>query len=301
MTIDELNGEFGIPGSVTFEAGNNGMPKVALKHASGATAEVYLQGAHVTSWTNAHGEEMLFLSRKSWFEPGKAIRGGIPVIFPQFGDGPLPKHGFARTSEWQITKAVEGGEDAGDYIRLEFQLTESPETMAIWPHKFDLRLSVWLTSNILCVQFSPIPAEDDPFPFQAVLHTYFRVGEIERTSITGLQGVTYIDSLLNNLQEVETRDEIRIAEEVDRIYVNAQDTVRLMDEGNGRSIDIRVRGLPDVVVWNPWIDKSKRLEDFDDDEYRNMVCIETGAIVSPWVPWGGTTNFISHALEVTDE
>ena len=84
------------------------LPRIQLSHASGGTAEVYPYGAHVTSWVPAGGTEALFLSRAAKFEPGSAIRGGVPVIFPQFAElGPLPKHGFARTQTWERV-------DAGD-------------------------------------------------------------------------------------------------------------------------------------------------------------------------------------------
>lgn len=134
--LDALQGEFGVPGVVEFVPGRNGMPTVRLRHPSGAGAEAYLHGAHVTSWTTPAGEELLFVSRQSHFAAGRPIRGGIPVIFPQFGPGALPQHGFARISEWHVRRA--GQTDAGVSVTL--GLAQTPETLALWPYHFDLEL-----------------------------------------------------------------------------------------------------------------------------------------------------------------
>ncbi|MHB0912484.1 MAG: D-hexose-6-phosphate mutarotase [Armatimonadota bacterium] len=259
------------------------MPRVVLTHSSGASAEVYLHGAHITSWKVGE-REMLFMSEKSHFAPGKPIRGGIPVIFPQFGAGELPQHGFARISEWEL----EGAEltDDGD-VAVNLQLTESE----LWPHPFALRLGVLLGADSLMVRMRVKNTGSAPFPFQAVLHTYFAVEDIRETAVRGLTGVTYVDdTLAGNPREVEERQEIRFSGETDRIYVDTPNKLSV----NG--VTIEKSGMPDVVVWNPWIDKSKRMEDFGDDEYPRMVCVETGAIeppltLDPGGVWEGSTVF----------
>ena len=292
--MDNLQAEFGIPEAVSITDGINGLPKVVLTHQSGSSAEVHLHGAHITSWKNASGEELFFVSRESNFALGKPIRGGIPVCFPQFsGQGPLPQHGIARTSEWRLiqTNLLDNGT-----VAAELQLAESPETLAIWPHRFTIALCVLLDENTLSALVQVANTDDSTFSFQIALHTYFGVADIRQTSVNGLEGITFIDSLRDKIQEVESRPVIRFAEETDRIYVNAPDSLRVGDEGHGRSIGIEKRNLPDAVVWNPWIAKSQKMADFGDDEYINMVCVETGCIashveLSPGGQWLGETTF----------
>jgi glucose-6-phosphate 1-epimerase len=291
--IEALQARFGIPGSVSFGVGNNGLPKMDLTHPSGASAEIYLHGAHVTSWKNHRGEELFFVSRESHFAPGKPIRGGIPVIFPQFGGGPLPPHGLARISEWLPEQA---GVEKDGPVKALLRLSESPVTLELWPHPFVLELGVALDSHTLNIACRVRNTGEEPFDYYAVLHTYFRVADIRRAAVHGLAGVTYIDSLRDDLREVEVRAAVNFAEETDRIYVDAPDILRLEDEGNARAFTIEKRGMPDVVVWNPWIAKAQRMPDFGDDEYQWMVCVETGNMARPREldagdEWYGETTF----------
>src|SRR5688500_11527362 len=145
------------------------LPKLRLSHASGGTAEVYLHGAHVTSWVPAGGSEALFLSRAATFAPGAAIRGGVPVIFPQFaGMGPLPKHGFARTQPWE---RVDDG-DRPNAVRL--RLRDSERTRAVWPHAFVAELAVEVGDDGLSMALTIQDPGDSAFDFTAALHTYLR-------------------------------------------------------------------------------------------------------------------------------
>ncbi|MHB9134157.1 MAG: D-hexose-6-phosphate mutarotase, partial [Armatimonadota bacterium] len=290
--LDSLQ-QFAIPNAVAITAGINGLPRVTLTHRSGSSAEVYLHGAHVTSWKTSQGDELFFVSRESYFAPERPIRGGIPVIFPQFGGGPLPQHGFARTSEWELAR-TDVQEDGT--VSVVLQLTDSPETLAVWPYHFALELGVHLNERALTVTMQAENRDDRAFPFHAVLHTYFGLADIRRAAVRGLQGITLIDSLRDDLREVETCPAIRFAEETDRIYVDAPDRLWVDDEGNGRIITIEKHGMPDVVVWNPWIAKAQRMADFGDDEYLRMVCVETGIMaeqqaLSGHATWRGETMF----------
>jgi glucose-6-phosphate 1-epimerase len=291
--LDTLRAEHAIPGAIAFTSGMHNLPKVVLTHASGASAEVYLDGAHITSWKNARGEELLFVSRESHFEMGRSIRGGIPVVFPQFCEGPLPKHGFARISRWQLARTAV--RDTGVVTAL-FGLQHREATLELWPHPFRLSYQVALDAFTLSVKMRVENIGASPFAYQAVLHTYFGVADIRQTAVHGFKGITYIDSLRENQRAVETRDAIRFAEETDRIYVSAPDRLGVEDEGHSRRITIEKTGMPDAVVWNPWIAKSQQMFDFGDDEYQNMVCVETGIIaekitLQPGERWTGSTTF----------
>lgn len=292
--IDALQTRYGIEGAIAFSAGNNGLARMVLTHASGASTAVYLHGAHVTSWKSPEGAELFFVSRESHFSPQHPIRGGIPVIFPQFGGGPLPQHGFARLSEWSVA----GTEVRADgSVAAVLQLSSTPETLALWPHRFHLELQVLLRERTLTLTVQVLNTDPRPFDFTQVLHTYFRVADCEQAAVVGLQGTTYLDSLRDDARETEARDEIRFAGETDRIYLNVPDCLHLRDEGNGRVLAIEKQGMPDVTVWNPWIDKARRMPDFGDDEYRWMVCVETGVAMAapttlaPGQRWQGETTF----------
>lgn len=291
--IDSLQKEFGIPGAVEICTGVNDLPKVVLTHKSGSKAEVYLHGGHVTSWTDSHGEELFFVSSSSQFAPMQPIRGGIPIIFPQFGGGPLPAHGFARTCDWELidTSLLESGE-----VLLVLQLNDSDETRKMWNHAFSFRLSIVLDVNSLRVSETVANTGIESFDFQTVLHTYFGVQDIRETEVRGLKDVSFIDTKNEGRREIETRALIDFAGETDRIYVKAPDLIQMHDRQSSRIISLRKDNLTDVVVWNPWIEKAHRLSDFGDDEYLRMVCIETGCIephinLSPGDSWMGETVF----------
>ena len=252
--------------------------RIVLDHPSGSRVELCRHGAHVTSWKNARGEELLFLSRKSSFAPGRPIRGGIPIVFPQFcDDGSLPKHGFARTSQWVL--ADSGQTSAGDVFAT-LRLEADADTLRLWPFRFSLECSV-LLSDRLTVRLTATNTGDLPFRFQTALHTYFRVADIRRVGVLGLQGLEFSDSLRAGARQKESRELVTFAEETDRIYIGASDALAINDGGRGRTFSITKSGLSDVVVWNPWLEKSRRIEDFGDDEYQSMVCVETGNIMTP--------------------
>lgn len=289
--LDVSQRHFDIEGSVEVTAGTGGMPSVVLTHPAGARAIITLHGAHVTSWIPSDGEERLFLSRCSRFARGRAIRGGIPVVFPQFGPGALPQHGFARTRKWELLATQRHGNgDAGAVLGLK----PSPSTRAMWPHRFRLYLVAVLHERALTLALRVTNTGDTEFEFTAALHTYFAITDIRQAAVLGLQGVTYIDSLRNDVREVETREAIRFEGETDRVYVQAPDRVLLVDEASQRTTTVEKSGMADVVVWNPWEAKAQRMPDFGDDEWQRMVCVETGCMaepvrIAPGEAWMGRT------------
>jgi len=277
-----------------LKRGINGMPYVELRHPSGARLDVYIHGAHATSWRDASGRQNLFMSEKSVFKPGFPIRGGIPVVFPQFGDGPLPKHGFARISEWKLLSA-QSVED--DCVEARLELCENQQTLKIWPHKFRLELVFRLKAVGLEISFSITNTGRKEFVFKNGLHTYFSVTDISRVSVEGLAGSKFIDYVGDGTEENEKRERILFDRETDRVYPLAADTIILEDGGLGHKMVIKKYGMNDVVIWNPWVEKSKRMEDFGDIEYNNMVCVETGnlhqpVILSPGAFHNSHTKFI---------
>lgn len=265
------------------------LPKVRLTHRSGASVEIYQQGAHVASWRPAGGEEVLFMSRESRFETGVPIRGGIPIVFPQFSKrGPLPQHGFARTQSWEVAGRGMNAEGAA-VARL--SLMDSAATLATWPHPFLAELFVTLDDG-LSTTLRVTNTGERSFNFTSALHTYFQVGDIGGVRVEGLEGSRFLGTEPGGEPQAVVGP-LRIEGETDGVYGGTADRLRIRDASLKRTIVIDKSGFPDAVVWNPWIEKARAMPDFGDDEYRTMLCAEPGAIaepvhLAPGEQWSGT-------------
>ena len=253
---------------------------ITLEGARGR-ATLHEHGAHITSWIPADGDEALFLSRKAHIDGRTAIRGGVPVIFPQFGAGPLPKHGFARTARWSL--AEHGLDDDAPWVRME--LVDNMSTRLAWPYDFALSLVVRVGAapSTLDIALRVDNTGDTPFDFTAALHTYLRVRDVERVAVHGLEGRRVRDQLTKG-EFVEGNAAVRIAGAVDRVYKDVRGPLTVRDDAeapNARTLRLTTRALPDVVLWNPWVDGARALDDMDDDEWREMLCLEAAVVATP--------------------
>ena len=244
--------------------------------ATAAHARIYEYGAHVTSWT-VSGDERLYLSPNSEFQPGAAIRGGVPLIFPQFSlEGPLPRHGFVRTQLWQLSDV----RDDADSVRVDLHLADSPATRQIWDQSFLARFEVNARGRQLEMRLCVQNRGTAPFSFACALHTYLRLHDVTQAQIEGLRGTRY---RLSGGSRAETfLDEahaLHIDREVDRIYLNAPDVVTVREPF--RTLEVHKTGFADCVVWNPWAEKCALMKDMPPDGYLHMVCIEAGQIETP--------------------
>jgi glucose-6-phosphate 1-epimerase len=270
--------------------GTGGLRRLVISHPAGGSTEVYLHGGHITSWTPAHGVEWLFLSRSAVFTASGTIRGGIPVVFPQFANrGPLPKHGFARRLPWEWTNQA----DAREGCRAELELTDSDATRALWPHRFRAVLAVELDDTDLNVSLEIRNTGDEPFDFTAALHSYFRVDDVSQAAITGLDGRPYLDKPSGMQELTQHEPQLRFAGEVDRVYRGATGTVTLHDGRGGRALEVASDGFADIVVWNPGQQLAAQLPDLAPGEYLHMVCIEAAQAIDqielePGAAWRGS-------------
>jgi glucose-6-phosphate 1-epimerase len=274
----------------TVEAGAGGLPRIVASAADGASVEVYLHGAQVTSWRPAgEGGERLFVSARSRFGPDAAIRGGVPVCFPQFAaQGPLPMHGFARTANWELVRAERSATGAAVAV---LRLTDSAATRALWPHAFVAELSVTVEGPTLDLGLSVRNAGAAALDFTGALHTYLRVADVGRAAIRGLCGARYRDKVKATDGETEAAAELRIAGAIDRVYYVAPDDLELFEAGG--AIAIRTTGFPDTVVWNPGESGGAGIADLEPDGYARMLCVEAAAArapltVNPGGHWRGT-------------
>jgi glucose-6-phosphate 1-epimerase len=264
------------------QTGQGGLAMSRIEAVNGANAEVYLHGAHVASWKLANGDERLFLSPRAEFSAGKAIRGGVPVIFPQFNRvGPLPRHGFARTADWSLVALAEG--------TAMLRLSSNAETQAIWPARFSADLTVNVHRNTLNLGLAVRNLGAEPISFTCALHTYLRVNAIEQVEVAGLAGVTFNDKTQEGHQGVQD-GVLLIERETDSIYYNVAEAVVVREPA--RVTEVRQTGFADVVVWNPWT-SAAQLADMEPEGYREMLCVEAAVIgkpvqLEPNAEWAGT-------------
>ncbi|KAJ6341152.1 hypothetical protein OIU78_009343 [Salix suchowensis] len=244
---------------VEFCKGINGLDKIILREVRGCSAEVYLYGGHVTSWKNEHGEELLFVSSKAIFKPPKAIRGGIPICFPQ--------------------------------AFIDLILKHSEEDVKIWPHRYEFRLRITLGPGgdlMLTSRVRNTNTDGKSFTFTFAYHTYFHVTDISEVvllssevRVEGLETLDYLDNLKNRERFTEQGDAIVFESEVDKVYLSTPTKIAILDHERKRTFELRKDGLPDAVVWNPWDKKAKTIPDLGDDDYKHMLCVEAACVENP--------------------
>ncbi len=271
--IDKLNEAFGVPGKLQFKTGQGDLPKAVITTPF-STAEAYLHGGHVTHFQRTGQKPVLWMSEEAVFRPDKAIRGGVPVCWPWFGPHPTdsskPQHGFARVSKWEV-KGSREMEDGS--VRLDLGLEDSEESRGLWPHPFQLGLSVTVGEALeLSLIFKNVG--DEAVEVGAALHSYFAVSEIDNILIKGLEGGDYIDTVGGARDVKKQEGPIHFSEEVDRIYTDTEGVCVIEDPVWGRNIVVSKSGSRSTVVWNPWMDKAETMGDFPDNGYESMLCIE---------------------------
>jgi glucose-6-phosphate 1-epimerase len=271
--LEPLQRQFEIPGLVKIEPGRGGLPVVRVTPGD-ATGEMHLHGGQVMSWAPTGARDVLFVSGQARYEDGRAIRGGIPVCAPWFGAHAarpaLPAHGFVRTKAWSLD-AVDRTDDG---IVVTMSTRSDDETLRVWPHEFLLVNRVTFAST-LQVELTMRNTGDAPLSFEEALHTYYRVGDVTRARVLGLEGTAYLDSL-DGLQRRSQDDVIDFADEVDRIYLDtAHREIAIDDPVWDRRVRVTSTHSRTTVVWNPWTRKAKTLGDLGDEEWRDFVCVET--------------------------
>lgn len=242
----------------------------------GASAVISLLGGQVLSWITPDGRERLFLSDKAVFDGSVAIRGGIPVCWPQFAAlGDLPKHGFVRTRPWQV--ATERCGD--DYALVTLAIEDDEATRALWPHAFRLELTLMLEDDRIDLELSVSNTGEAPLSFTGALHTYLRVTQVEDVALEGLYGHHYRDAANGDKVIRDSGTAVMVDAEIDRVYRDVK-RPQLLQAGN-LSLGIQSQDFPDVVVWNPWVDKCGALADMPADGWRHMLCVEAAVAETP--------------------
>ncbi|HZC24860.1 MAG TPA: D-hexose-6-phosphate mutarotase [Candidatus Binatia bacterium] len=276
MDLKNLNRRCGIPDIARVCEGAGRLPKVVITSPS-ARGEVYLHGAHATSWRPAGGEEVLFVSSKARWGEGQAIRGGIPICFPWFrgkADDPhAPAHGFVRTRLWQLESIVEN--QFGVVVTMFIESDE--QTRRWWPGEFRLAHRVTfgleLKLELICKNTG-----NTPLHFEEALHTYNRVADVATVRLQGLDGARFLDNTDSNKEKTEHGD-VFVGAQTDKAFINTQNAVDLLDPQLGRRIRLQKANSSTTVVWNPWQEGSEKLSDLGADEWKQFLCVEASNIL----------------------
>ena len=298
LSIEELNLSFAIAGIAQIIAGNGGLPKLSIT-APTASADIYLHGAQLTSWRPIGAEEVVFLSEHSHWEEGRAIRGGIPVCYPWFrakaDDLKAPAHGFVRTRSWRL----ESLEHVDDAVTVTMSTESDDPTKKWWPYDFHLLHRVTLATE-LKLELIVTNTGAAPFSFEEAQHTYFRVGGVEKVRVAGLDGVAFLDNTDSNRERVQ-HGEVVLSKQTDNAYLETGHALELIDPTLRRSIHIAKGNSRTTVVWNPWREGARSLADLGDDEWRQMICVETANILEDAVNLApGERHSLTTTIQVAD-
>ncbi len=273
MSLASLNQQFGLSDKLQFIEYKDGFP-IADISTELCQAKIALQGAQVFEWTPANAAPLIWVSDAAQFSLGKALRGGIPICWPWFGahpyDDALPAHGFVRTSMWTVTSSalLDDGR-----IQLAFEYLNSVEENRDWPYAVRLQLTL-LIGQSLDLQLTTHNLDTQSIEISEALHTYFHIGDIKQTHVTGLENTDYLDKPDNFARKTQ-QGPITFSTETDRIYVDTANDCVIHDIPAQRQIIIRKQGSQSTVVWNPWQEKSAGMSDMKEDSYLSMLCVET--------------------------
>ena len=296
VDLTELDRRFGIPEIARVCEGNGGLARVDITTPL-AHGEMYLHGAHVTSWRPAGSEEVLFLSTKSGWEEGHAIRGGIPICFPWFRGKPddphAPAHGFVRTRSWQLYSIAEN--NAG--VAVTMFLESDEQTRRWWPGDFRVvhrvTFGLELKLELICINTGKTP-----FRFEEALHTYNRVADINDVRLQGVDGMRFLDNTDSNKEKTQVGD-VTIASQTDNAFINIHNAVDLLDPKMRRRIRLQKTNSSTTVVWNPWQEGASGLRDLGEGEWKQFLCVEASNIMGSAVTLGpGQEHTMSARLSV---
>lgn len=262
--------------------------RISNRHAHAAIA---LQGAQVLEYTPRNARPIIWLSDRVEYTRGQGQRGGIPVCWPWFGaidcnplavractrGDNLPAHGLVRTRDWTIHSIREDV----DHTEIILHFVTDNLLQHHWPHAAELQLRVTV-GQALRLELTTRNLGTQPLVLTQALHTYFAISAIDKVHVTGFENSRYIDTL-DDWREHRQDDAIKFSGETDRIYLGVPPVVQLHDSGWNRTIHLRATNSTSAVVWNPWIEKSKRLSQFAHDAWRDMVCIETANVLDDMI------------------
>lgn len=237
--------------------------------------EACTQGAQILRWQGPDGRPVLYVSERTRLEPGKPIRGGMPVIFPWFGEDPSGKgkaHGVVRRREWRVEPETDLEQGL-----LALSLEDCKKTRKEWDAAFALRLRARLGAQ-LQVEVDVENRGDQPFAFEFSLHAYFAVSDVRQIRIHGLGGAECVDFVDGGRRFLVGEEPITVTGEVERFCHGTTAPWVLEDPAWARRIVIARQGLQSCVLWNPGPEKAAAMSDFGPEEWTRTVCLEPANI-----------------------
>ena len=290
--LNSLNIKFGISDVVSFDEKSKGQTVVRINN-DFACAEIMLQGAHLIHWQIKNEEPVIWLSEDAVFMQGKSIRGGIPVCWPWFGahaeNDSFPAHGYARTVLWEPAEISQLDDGR---TRLVFNLIENTDTRAFFPHQVALTI-VYIIGNTLEISLISKNTGAKTIELSEALHTYFKVGDARKITVSGLDACHYLDKPDGFLKK-QQQGAVHINEEVDRIYIDTQADIHIDDTLLNRRIVIKKENSDSTVVWNPWKDTADKMGDLGKEGYLNMLCVESANAANNTFSLGaGETHYLN--------
>jgi D-hexose-6-phosphate mutarotase len=270
---------------------------IELRHSSGGTCKVSTYAAHLLSWCPTPGNEQVFLGEMAEVgKPGLAIRGGVPICWPQFGtfetavDSCKLKHGFVRTSSsWTVLRQSE------DSVSL--VLHSDDETRKSWDKEFEFVYTVSLGKDSVRMEMEVRNRNSSPLEFTGCLHSYWRCNSLEKCAVEGLHGAKFDKGIGNTFRgdSVEDRSSVPFvdATETQLLYSDAGDAVTLVEDGK-RRLRLTKCNLPDWVLWNTGAENGSGIKDLKEGEYKKYVCVEPGFASRPIKVAPGATWIASH-------
>jgi glucose-6-phosphate 1-epimerase len=277
MDIAAINARFGLPGSLQFTEGRGGLEMIEI-HNDLATATISPYAGQVLSYRPLHApDDLLFVSERAYYAPGKAIKGGVPICWPWFGSDPENKgrggHGFVRAWRWSVRSCVALPNGA---TQVTLGLTDDSVSRAIWAAEFELTLEITVGATLTVALTTHNPS-DEPLRITQGLHTYFKVGDATLVEVHGLDGCTYWDKAAHatTAEPVRQNGAVTVAAEVNRIYEGVPPRLLIHDPVLHRQIEIDARASQTSVVWNPWVETALAMDDLDALDYLRFICVET--------------------------
>jgi glucose-6-phosphate 1-epimerase len=274
MQAETLNARFALDDQLKFVPGKGGLLNAVITNDFASTT-VSLYAGQVLSWQpQSQQHDVLFLSEQAYYQQGKAIKGGVPVCWPWFGPDPQgkgrPAHGFARIAQWAVLGTAARDDGA---TRLVLGLSLDEQTRQWWDGDIAARLEITV-GDTLRLALTTYNRGAAAIELTQGLHSYFAVGDIDRTSVHGLDGRRYLDKVDAGSEKVQA-GALTIDSEVDRIYTGVDGDLEILDGAWNRAVHVHAEGSASAVVWNPWQEIAAGMADLGDEDYRRMICVET--------------------------
>lgn len=254
------------------------VPVIHVRHPK-ATADISLFGGQVLRFQPTHSHQRLWLGEKAIFNHSTAIRGGIPLCWPWFGNhkpGPdplsQPAHGFARQSLWDLDHSESDEQEA----RLRLSLSANEHTLSLWPHHFELQLDI-IIGESLTLALTSKNTGTKPWSYTGAFHSYFATDDIRQSELRGL-GRPYLDSV-DNGSPCNGNGTLAFAKTLDHVYT-APETNCVLSLPQGTT-QIAATGHDSLVAWSPWREGAAVMADLADDDYLRMFCVEPAVFQQP--------------------